>query len=242
MQVDFDPQDTSGLSAAFRSKPATSGVLAVFGGGRRADRFFAAWLMAGDLGLPLVQAAVPVPGCVSFVDGISVAPAMPPDSVVVLSLDDPAPAAGLSADLVVRFPAAGPSNPPAAPSAAPEDRIDPCSNFDVVINGISYGFSEVGALACVAQSPWGTTYPNIVLRRAITLNKDLYQWRMNIVSAQADVRTVAINHLSASAGIVRTWWVEGAWPVRWTAPSLDSMAARPAMEEIEICISRVQWI
>jgi hypothetical protein len=65
---------------------------------------------------------------------------------------------------------------------------------------------------------------------------------MNIVSAQADVRTVAINHLSASAGIVRTWWVEGAWPVRWTGPSLDSMAARPAMEEIEICISRVQWI
>lgn len=71
MQVDFDPRETSGLSAAFRSKPATLGVLAVFGGGRRADRLFAAWLMAGDLGLPLVQAAVPVPGCVSFVDALS---------------------------------------------------------------------------------------------------------------------------------------------------------------------------
>ncbi len=225
---------------AFRSKPAAWGVLAVFGGGRRADRFFAAWLMAGDLGLPLVQAAVPVPGCVSFLDGVSLAPSPPPDSVVVFSQDNP-PAAGLTADLVVQFPAAGPSNQPPAPPAAPADRIDPCSNFDVVINGISYGFSEVGALACVAQSPWGTTYPNIVLRRAITLNKDLYQWRMNIAGAQADVRTVSINHLSAS-GIVRTWWVEGAWPVRWTGPSFDSMAARPAMEEIEICISRVQWI
>jgi phage tail-like protein len=244
VQVVFDPQDSSGLSPAFRNKPVAEGVLAVFAGGWRAERFFAAWLMAGELGLPLVQAAVAVPGCVSFVAGPPAgAIQAPPGSVVVLSQDGAPPATGLSADLVVQFPAAAsPNAPPATPSATPANRIDPCCNFDVVIGGVSYGFSEAGPLVSAAQNSWGTTYPNIVLRRAITLNKDLYAWRMNIVNGQADVRTVAVNHLSAAGDIVRTWWIEGAWPVRWTGPSFDSMASRPAMEEIEIRISRFEWI
>jgi phage tail-like protein len=73
------------------------------------------------------------------------------------------------------------------------------------------------------------------------LNKDLYEWRMNIVNGQADARSMAVSHLSTAAEAVRTWWIEGAWPVRWSAPSFDSMAARPAMEEIEICVSRFEW-
>ena len=245
MQVIFDPQDASALNTAFRSKPVADGVLAVFAGGWRAERFFAAWLMAGESGLPLVQAGVAVPGCVSFVDGPPLSPIQAtPGSVVVLSQDGAPPAGALSADLVVQFPAASSPNapPPPTPSAAPEDRIDPCCNFDVVINGVPYGFSEAGPLVSVAQGCWGTVYPNIVLRRAITRNKDLYSWRRNIVNGQADVRTVAVNHLSAAGEIVRTWWIDGAWPVRWTGPSFDSMAARPAMEEIEICISRFEWL
>jgi phage tail-like protein len=245
VQAKFDPQDTTGLSAAFRSKPVAGGLLAVFSGGRRADRFFTAWLMAGELSLPLVQAAVAVPGCVSFVDGRPVsATKPPPDSAIVWSLDDPAPDVERSADLVVHFSAVGRPNfspPPATPRVADDDRIDPCCNFNVVIDGRSHGFSEVTALACVAHGSRGTTYPNIVLRRAITLNKDLYEWRMNIVNGQADARSMAVSHLSTAAEAVRTWWIEGAWPVRWSAPSFDSMAARPAMEEIEICVSRFEW-
>jgi phage tail-like protein len=283
--MDFDPSDTSGLSAAFRRKPVAAGVLAVFGGGRRPDRGFAAWLMAGELGLPLVHSSVPVAGCAALVEwqasslgagpaslatsvaaltGISGAagvavtagtapgiagtatalPSAPPGSVVILSVGDRVPDAGSPADLVVRFSATGRPPllpPPVAVNPGPEDRIDPCCHFSVEINGREYGFSEVAALSCQSSGSRGTVYPDIVLRRAITLDKSLYEWRMNLVRGQADVRPLTISHLSAAGKVVRTWWIEGAWPVRWSGPSLDAMASRPAFEEIEIAVSRFDW-
>jgi hypothetical protein len=165
-------------------------------------------------------------------------------SALVLSLDDPAPDLEKSADFVIRFSAAGQPPvvpPPATPRVAADSRADACCNFNVAINGQSYGFSEVSALACVAHGSRGTIYPNIVLRRAIPLNKDLYEWRMNVAGGQADVRTMTISHLSAAFEATRVWWIEGAWPVRWTGPSFGSMATCPAMEEIEICVSRFEW-
>ena len=244
MQVDFNPGNTTNLSAAFRAKPLSDGVLAVFSGGLRPDRFFAAWLMAGELGLPLVQTPVGLAGCVSFIDNREIVGRPLPGSVVVLSFDS-APAAMLAAaDLVIQFSAAGrPAiTPPAAPNAGPVDRIDACSNFDVVIGGVSYGFSEVTAPACVAYASRGIVYPNIVLRRAVTLDTSLYGWGASIGNPVADLRTVAIAHLDPSGSVIRVWWIEGAWPVRWTGPAFDAMASRPAMEEIEICISRFEWI
>lgn len=247
MRVEFQPLDTTGLTPIFRTKPLAGGILAVFDGGARADRYFVAWLMAGELGLPLVQTPVPLAGCVSFLDNRPNAIPPLPGSVVVLSYDDLTPALEQTADLVVQFPGNA-VNPPTfpAPAGFAMDRIDANCNFDVVIGGVSYGFSEISPLTCVAYASRGTVYPNIVLRRAVTLDRSLYRWRMNLASPQADVRTLPIQHLSLqhlpTPEIVRTWWIEGAWPVRWTGPSFDAMASRPAMEEIELCISRFDWI
>lgn len=288
MQANFDPLDTAGLSSAFRSKPVSDGVIAVCRGGRRPDRCFVADLMAGELGLPLVHAAVPVTGCLAFVDpypprpggsataasgGSALSPAsvagmiassvgavtaaaggggsgmvIPrpgPGTAVVLSVNVPAPDLERAADLVILFSGAGRPDctPPPAPARTPtDDRIDARSNFNVAIGGRSYGFSEVSRVSCDAHGARGTVYPNLVLRRAVTLNRDLYEWRMNIVNGQADVRSVAIHHLSPAMDAVRTWFIEGAWPVRWSGPAFDSMAAQPAMEEIEIRITGFTWI
>ena len=248
MQVSFNPQDTTNLSAAFHSKPVAPGVLAVFVGGRRPDRFFAAALMAGELGLPLVQAPVAVAGCVAFIVGGTVATTqMLPGSVVILSQDTPSPSPTPAVDLVIQFSAAGRpalQPPVGAAPAGPRDRIDPACNFNVVIGGVSYGFCQAGAPATVAYGSRGNVYPNLILRRAITLDPSLYEWRMNIVHAQADVRTMALQHLDATGtgAAIRTWWIEGAWPVRWTGPAFDSMASALAMEEVEICITRFDWL
>ena len=248
MQVSFDPQDTTNLSRAFHNKPVAPGVLAVFQGGRRPDRFFTAWLMAGELGLPLVQAPVAVSGCVAVVDGGSAATVQTlPGSVVILSQDSPTSGPLPAVDLVIQFSSAGrPALQPPASSApaGPQDRIDPACNFNVVIGGVSYGLCQAGAPASVAYGSRGNVYPNLVLRRAITLDASLYEWRMNIVHAQADVRTMALQHLDAtgSGAAIRTWWIEGAWPARWTGPSFDSMASTLAMEEVEIGITRFDWL
>lgn len=281
VQVNFDPDDTTVLSGAFRCKPVAGGLLAVLSGGRRPDRYFAAYLMAEDLGLPLVEASVPVAGCVTFLEqhsttpgsaaavsssvglgsatGVSptafnrvnrvpgAAPPRPlPGSVTAFSMADPATAdTERSADLAIRFSGAGRSEfsaPPPVKRVSVEDRVDAACNFDVVINGRSYGFSDITMPSCSAHGAWGTVYSHITLRRAITLDKDLYTWRMNIVNRQADVRTVMISHLSAAREVTRSWWIEGAWPVRWSGPSFNSMAAYAAMEEIELCISRFEWV
>lgn len=244
MQVAFTPGDTTNLSAAFRVKPLADGFLAVFNGGLRPDRYFAAWLMAGELGLPLVQTPVGLPACVSFIERSEAARPLPGSAVVVAL--DAAPANTLSAaDVVIQFSTDGrPSiTAPPAPTIGPADRIDPCANFDVAIGGVSYGFSEVTAPACEAYGSRGTVYPNIVLRRAITLDASLYEWREALIDPVADVRTVAINQLAAPGGSpVRSWWIEGAWPVRWTGPTFNAMASRLAMEEIELSISKFVWL
>lgn len=284
MQINFNPGDTSGLTDAFRAKPVSSGVLAVFSGGRRPDRYFAAWLMAGELGLPLVESCVPLAGCVTFIEhqlqtgnpggvlspggvltpggvlnpggvlGVPIPGVAAPKfgfaaksiagAVTVLSLNDPAPTLESSADLVIRFSADGRpviSPPPALGASGSQDRIDACCHFQVAIGGQPFGFSEISAVTMATQAARGSVHPNIVLRRAITLNKDLFIWRMKLANGEADIRPVNILHLSAGSEPVRQWWIEGAWPVRWSGPMLDSMASRPAMEEIEIAVSRIDW-
>ena len=364
MPFAFDPRDTSNLSAPFRSVPVASGALAVFSGGRRSDRYFAAWLMAGELGLPFVQSTVPVAGCVAFLDwqpvpgsdayaspapswltdvlnprisvsvgdvGISIGSpvadptsgedglaittpfggisadgggnvhvvtpvsdlhfgpgasggtlrtpnvllpavqdvptpgdilnlgggaadalaslladlAIPRGSVVVLSLAEPLGILDAVAAVAVHFSAKSRPSPVPPPWPVPhgsQDRIDQACHFDVAIDGISYGFSEVTALACASHGSRGTMYPNLVLRRAITLDHALQQWRTNLVAGQADVRPVTITHLSAATEPLRTWWIEGAWPVRWTGPSFDALGSGLAMEEVELVVSGVRWI
>lgn len=237
--------------------------------------------MAEDLGLPLVEAPVPVAGCVTFLEphskgpgsvaGVSssvgagpvtgVSPAafnrlaavtgvMPPKplpgSVVAFSMAELTTAdIEKPADLAIHFTRSGrPDFSPPLPTkrVIAEDRVDAACNFNVTIDGRSYGFSDISTLSCSAHGAWGAVYSHIILRRAITLDKDLYTWRMNIVNRQADVRTVMISHLSAAREVTRSWWIEGAWPVRWSGPSFNSMATYAAMEEIDLCISRFEWV
>jgi hypothetical protein len=245
VQVGFNPQDTTNLSPAFHSKPLAAGVVVICAGGQRQDHVFTAWLMAGELGLPLVQAPVSVAGCVAFIDGFVPSVQPLPSSVVVFSVPGAAPAAFPPADIGIAFAAATPAPPPtiAAP-AGPAERIDPACNFGVVIGDVSYGLCQVSTPASVAYGSRGNVYPNLILRRAITLDASLWVWRMNIVHAQADVRSMVLQHLDATGKnvAIRTWWIEGAWPVRWTGPTFDSMTSALAMEEVEICISRFDWL
>lgn len=245
MHVGFNPQDTTNLTPAFHSKPLAGGVTVLCAGGQRQDHVFTAWLMAGELNLPLVQAPVSVSGCVAFIDGFVSTVQPLPGSVVVFSLPGSAPGVLPPADIGIAFASATPAPPPAISApAGPQQRIDPACNFNVVIGDVSYGLCQVSAPATVAYGSRGNVYPNLVLRRAITLDPSLYEWRMNIVRAQADVRAMVLQHLDATGkGVaIRTWWIEGAWPVRWTGPSFDSMASALAMEEVELCISRLDWL
>ena len=42
--------------------------------------------------------------------------------------------------------------------------------------------------------------------------------------------------------VIARWKLEGAWPTRWTGPTLDASGTDVAMEEIELAYERLDWI
>jgi phage tail-like protein len=123
-------------------------------------------------------------------------------------------------------------------------------NFRVEIDGVSLGaFSEVGGLESetavieyrdggepntVRKLPGLTKYANIVLRRGITQDAELWSWQKNIIEGKADRRSGAIVLLDDEGNEVVRWnFVEG-WICKWEGPALNARGDEVAIETIAI--------
>lgn len=128
------------------------------------------------------------------------------------------------------------------------------SRFLVLIASRELGFSEVSRLSSATDLADLTdpTHPvqeranrfeTVVLRRALTRSSELYDWRRSIVSGKNDRRPVTIRLLDASGSApLIAWRLEGAWPCRWSGPSLNAMGADVAMEELELAYEDLVWL
>jgi len=122
------------------------------------------------------------------------------------------------------------------------------SSFVVLIAGREIGFAEVGRLTSETdlEDPRDLRahrFPTVVLRRALTTSKELYDWRRSIVEGKDDRRDVTIRQLSAPGGdIVNSWKLVRAWPCRWSGPALDAMSAAIAFEELELSFDDLVWM
>ena len=122
------------------------------------------------------------------------------------------------------------------------------SHFLVLIGERELGFSEVGRLS----SETDVTHPSqerlhrfdtVVLRRALTRSSELYDWRRKVMSGKDDRRPVTIRLLDAAGnGVVNSWRLEGAWPCRWSGPSLNALGNDVAIEEIELAYDDLVWL
>jgi phage tail-like protein len=82
-------------------------------------------------------------------------------------------------------------------------------------------------------------YANIVLKRGITANRDLWNWYRTIVGGVADRRSGAIVLQDEERNDVARWtFVEG-WICKWEGPTMNATANEVAIETIEICVERV---
>jgi phage tail-like protein len=122
------------------------------------------------------------------------------------------------------------------------------SHFLVQIGAREVGFSEVSRLSSetdVAPTAQERThrFETVVLRRAMTGSRELYEWRRQIVSGNDDRRPVTIHLLDpASGGVVSSWRLEGAWPCRWSGPALNALGSDVAMEELEVAYDDLVWL
>jgi phage tail-like protein len=122
------------------------------------------------------------------------------------------------------------------------------SHFRVLIGRRELGFSEVGRLSSetdLALSPRERShrFETVVLRRALTGSTELYDWRRRITSGKDDRRRVTVHQLDGAGGrIVNSWWLERAWPCRWSGPSFNATGNEVAIEELELAYDDLVWV
>jgi len=133
----------------------------------------------------------------------------------------------------------------------PPQRDDPFKSrrFLVEIDGITRAvFSEAGGLesetavieyrtggdATVHKLPGATTHANIVLRRGITKDADLWNWRQTVVQGRVSRRNGSIILLDDDGTEVVRWNFFDGWIAKWEGPVLNAKGNEVAIETIEI--------
>ena len=86
-------------------------------------------------------------------------------------------------------------------------------------------------------------FETVVLRRALTGERELYDWRRRIVEGAKDRRSVTIHQLEAPAGgVVNSWRLIRAWPCRWSGPAFNALESGIAYEELELAFDDLVWL
>ncbi|MGE0464351.1 MAG: phage tail protein [Vicinamibacterales bacterium] len=129
-------------------------------------------------------------------------------------------------------------------------------NFRVEIDGVAVAaFAQVSGLSSetdvveyregadfrARKLPGLTKYANIVLKRGITVDRSLWEWRKAITNGRIDRRNGAIILMDAERNEVARWtFVEG-WPAKWEGPDLDARSNDVAIETLEIAHEGLEW-
>ena len=133
----------------------------------------------------------------------------------------------------------------------PPKRNDPYKsfNFRVEIAGIaSAAFSEASGLESettvieyrtgtggpVRKLPGLTKFANIVLRRGITQDRELWNWRQNVVTGNLQRRNGSIVLLDDQLNDVLRWNFVDGWPCKWEASVLNAKNSEIVIEMLEI--------
>jgi hypothetical protein len=122
------------------------------------------------------------------------------------------------------------------------------SHFRVLIGREELGFAEVTRLASVTDLELPPDerrdhFETVVLRRALSRDTELYDWRRHIVDGKSDRRHVTIHQLEGPGGrIVNSWRLVRAWPCRWSGPSFDAHSSEIAVEELELAFDDLVWL
>lgn len=137
------------------------------------------------------------------------------------------------------------------------ERVDPLTSFNFLItmNGLTRaafqectGFSS--SIDLIEYREGGAPYPtklagltkygNVVLRRGITDDRELYEWHLNAVNGDIERRNGSIVLLDRKGEEQARWNFFDAWPQRWEGPALNSENSEIAIETLELAVERLE--
>lgn len=94
--------------------------------------------------------------------------------------------------------------------------------------GLNYGAHQrVGSVS----------FATVILRRGMTLNRDLWQWfhQVTLLGSYTHRMDVSIRHLDFDGTtVVRTWHLDRALPVKFKTSDLNAKGAEIAVEELHL--------
>jgi phage tail-like protein len=134
----------------------------------------------------------------------------------------------------------------------PRRPIDPFAsfNFKLEIAGITVaGFSECTGLnteqnvidyregqegITPRKLPGLTKFGNITLKRGITVDKTIFQWRKTVSDGDIERKNLSVVLQNEKHDEVVRWNVINAWPSKYVAPDLKATANEIAVESVEL--------
>jgi len=132
------------------------------------------------------------------------------------------------------------------------DRNDPYGgyNFLVEIDGITRaGFRECSGLdtsqdageyregtdpLTVRKLPGLIKYSNISLKRGITDDAELWEWRKTVMDGQVERKNMSIILMNDAREEKLRWNVKNCWPTKWEGPGFNATSGDVAVETLEI--------
>lgn len=89
-----------------------------------------------------------------------------------------------------------------------------------------------------------TKFSNLVLKNGMTNSRDLWNWRMKVLSDPASARkdgsVVLLGFKDGSKFEIQRWNFFRGWPVKWDGPQLSGTANAIAIETVEIAYDRLE--
>ena len=131
------------------------------------------------------------------------------------------------------------------------DRKDPFAvfNFMVDIDGMEAVFSECSGLSTdtdaieyrtgeadntVSKIPGLKKFTNITLKRGMTRDLALWEWRKTVMDGVTERKSGSITLLNEAREAVLRWNFKEGWPTKWEGPSMNATGNEIAIETLEI--------
>jgi phage tail-like protein len=138
-------------------------------------------------------------------------------------------------------------------------RKDPYGRFNFLleIEGVTEaGFSEVSGIVNETEVieyreggdkvnsprklPGLTKYSNLTLKRGVTADNSLWNWRKTVIDGAVERRNGSIILLDASRAEILRWNFFNGWPCKWEGPTLNAKSNEVAIETLEIAHERLE--